>query len=218
MQYKSKEIAIIGAGGFAKECAAEIRNERSLDDFQIRFYVSDHMMHLYEQSSVQVSPLSSLDAQHESLFVTVAIGNPHIRKKIIESLPKETKFLSFISSQAHIMNALTVKIGRGCFICSGVIITSDVTIGDFCQLNLNTTIGHDCKIGDYFTTAPAVNISGNCTIGNIVYFGTNSATREGVSIPDGTTIGMNAGVVKSIELDNGTWIGCPVKLLATGFE
>ena len=67
-------------------------------------------------------------------------------------------------------------------------------------------------MGDFFTTAPSANISGNCNFGDCVYFGTNSAVRQGVKICDNVTIGMGGVVVKDIT-EEGVYIGNPLKKL-----
>ena len=90
--------------------------------------------------------------------------------------------------------------------------TCNIKIGAHAQININTTIAHDFIAGDYFTTAPSVNISGNCTFGECVYLGTNSSTREKISICDNAVIGMGSVVVKNI-VQEGTYVGNPVERL-----
>ena len=100
-----------------------------------------------------------------------------VRERIVNSLPKETKYFTYIHSTAQIHGA-DVYIGEGSIICAGTIITCNVKIGKHSHLNFITTIGHDNIIGDYFTTAPGVQISGNCVIGDRVYFEWHSAQKK----------------------------------------
>ena len=53
-----------------------------------------------------------------------------------------------------------IAIGYGSVVCANCILTCDIRLGIFHQLNLSTTIGHDTMVGDYFTTAPGVHVSG----------------------------------------------------------
>jgi sugar O-acyltransferase (sialic acid O-acetyltransferase NeuD family) len=192
--------AIIGAGGFANEVRAH------MGDCDIPSFVSDEY---FTPNKSNILPLSKFNPRE--YIVLVAVGNPMYRYNIQQILPKETKYFSFIHPSAIILGN-DVEIGDGSIICAGCIITTNIKIGRHSHLNLSTTIGHDCRIGDFFTTAPGVKISGNCEIGNRVYFGTNSSTKEKVSITDDVTVGLNSGVVKSI-YESGIYVGTPAKLI-----
>lgn len=197
-------IAIIGCGGFGREVYHHIKND--IPSANITFYVDDP----YAIPNVSL-PLSKLN--YCNCFVFVAVGDPVSRKNIVERLPADCKFATFIHSSVVILDPASVTVGYGSIICAGTILTTNVKLGNHTHLNLNTTVGHDVVMGDYATTAPAVNISGNCEIGECVYFGTNCAVKEKINICDNVTIGMNAGVVKNISLP-GTYVGTPVKLIS----
>jgi sugar O-acyltransferase (sialic acid O-acetyltransferase NeuD family) len=170
--------------------------------------VSDEHFKENKIMGVDVIPQSKFDP---TLYkVVVAIGDPSLRKRVVESLPSQTEFATIIHPNAIISK--WVKIGEGGIITAGTILTCNIEIGKHAHLNLHTTIGHDCLIGDFFTTAPAANISGNCNFGDCVYLGTNSAVRQGVKICDNVTVGMGGVVVKDIT-EEGVYIGNPVKRL-----
>ena len=190
--------ALIGAGGFAQEVRAQ------MGDNTIKCFVDDRY---YSINNDYIFPLSEFDPTIYE--VVVAIGDPRSRYDIIQRLPEETKYFTFIHPSAILLGN-DIQIGLGSIICAGVIITTNVIIGQHAHLNLHTTIGHDCRIGDYFTTAPGVKISGNCKIYDCVYVGTNASVRQKISIHSFATIGLNAGVVKHIN-DAGTYIGTPAK-------
>lgn len=190
--------ALIGAGGFAREIKAHI------GDYTIKCFVDDQY---WAENDEYIFPLSQFDPyQYE---VLVAIGDPRSRFDMIQKLPLNTKYFTFIHPSAQILGN-DVTIGQGSIICAGCIITTNVKIGEHAQLNLHTTIGHDCEIGKYFTTAPGVKVSGNCKIYDCVYIGTNASIRQKINIHSLTTIGMNAAVVKDIE-STGIYAGVPAK-------
>ena len=194
------EKVLIGAGGFAREIKAHMNSS------SMKCFVDDKYYHPNQDGIV---PLSQFDStKYEAL---VAIGDPRARYDMVQKLPQNTKYFTFIHPSALILGD-DVEIAEGSIICAGVIITTNVRIGKHAHLNLHTTIGHDCTIGDYFTTAPGVNISGNCKIYDLVYVGTNAALRQELNIHSGATSGLNAGVVKHIE-DSGTYTGVPAKKL-----
>jgi UDP-3-O-[3-hydroxymyristoyl] glucosamine N-acyltransferase len=71
---------------------------------------------------------------------------------------------------------------------------------------------HDVRAGDFFTTAPGVRINGKVQIGDLVYFGSNSVTKEEISIGNQITIGAGACVVNDI-LESGIYVGVPARKL-----
>lgn len=195
---------IIGAGGFGREVYWSLN---PIERNNTVFFVDDIY---WDGKDEKILPLSVFD--HEKYEVVVAIADSIHRERIVNGLPKKTKFFTHIHPSAQI-HGEDVIIGEGSIICAGTIITTNVKIGNHAQLNLITTIGHDCVIGDYFTTAPGVQISGNETIGNRVYFGTRSCVKQKIKICDDVIIGMNAGVVKNI-IEPGTYVGTPAKKIS----
>jgi sugar O-acyltransferase (sialic acid O-acetyltransferase NeuD family) len=193
--------AIIGAGGFGREVYWSLS---MMERIGTVFFVDDKY---YDGTDENIKPLSQFNPL--SYEVVVAIADSYARKKIVESLPINTKYFTHIHPTAQI-HGPDVKIGEGSIICAGSIITTNVEIGKHAHINLITTIGHDCIIGDYFTTAPGVQISGNEIIGDRVYFGTRSCVKQKIKICDDVIIGMNAGVVKNIT-EPGTYVGTPAK-------
>lgn len=151
--------------------------------------------------------LSEFESDKYTALITIV--NQIERDKILNFLPQKTEFETFIHDSVRILDK-NIEIGKGSIICAGSILTTNIKLGDFSQLNLNTTIGHDCVLGKNFTTAPGVNISGNCIIGNNVYIGTNASLREKLSICKDVIIGMQSSVVKDIT-ESGIYVGNPVK-------
>lgn len=186
-------LAIIGAGGFAREVECWAKKTS-----QCTFYAED------KYAGGHIKPLSYFNPTKER--AVIAIGDPTQRQRIAEALPKETIFATLIHPSVIILDPKEVTIFDGTIICAGSIITTNVKLGRHTHINLNTTIGHDCELGNYFTTAPGANISGNVTTGSNVYIGTNASIRQKVTITDNVTIGMGAIVLNDIN-DSGTYTG-----------
>jgi len=190
--------ALIGAGGFAREVKAQMKQP------DIVLFVSDEY---WFENDDNILPLSQFD--EKKYIVNVVIGDPKLRKKLIDSLPSDTKYFTFIHPTAQILDN-NIIIGEGSIICANCILTTNIKLGKHTHLNLSTTIGHDCVIGDFFTTSPGAKVSGNCTIGSEVHLGTNCSVKEKLNICDSVTIGLNAGVVKDIK-KSGVYVGVPAK-------
>jgi len=191
--------AIIGAGGCGRDIKYHILDNNPSED--ITFFVDEQYL---DENTL---PLSLLNV--EKYEVIVAIGSPIARKQMVEKLPKNINFFTFIHKSAIILDK-NIIIGKGSMVYAGCILTTNITIGEHCHLNLSTTISHDAKIGDYVTTSPGVRIAGSCNIGNNVYIGMNSSIREKINICDNVLIGLNSGVVKNI-YDEGVYGGVPAK-------
>lgn len=207
-----KKYCIYGTGGFGREVLCLVKDilsqeNKSIDDHVV-FLVDDEFFD--EDIIMGISVIKKSHFNADDYNVTVAVGNPHFRKQIVDSMPKSTTYNTLIHPNCIISD--WIKIGEGTIITAGCILTCNIEIGKHCHLNLNTTIGHDCIIGNYVTSAPAVNISGRCILGDEISLGTNSAIREKISICNDVTIGMGGIVVKSIN-EPGTYIGNPLKKL-----
>lgn len=196
----NKHIAIIGNGGFAKEIACNLKK------YSYNFYVSRNF--ITKENINTVSAIEDIDFDKSKILL--CIGDPVIRRKIVDSLPKNVSYMTYIDKYARILNKETVNIGAGSIITSGCLLTTNINIGKFTIINLNTTIGHDTTIGKFVTISPGVNISGNVNIGNNNFYGSNVSIRDNVTICDDVKVGMGSTVLKNIQIP-GTYFGSPLK-------
>lgn len=188
------KLALYGCGGHAREVAAQIGKE-------VAFFVDD------QYSNDVAKPISKFDPSTHQMMV--AVGNSKDRFDIVQKLPKETQYFTFIHPTALIMDK-NIEIGEGSFIGAYSILTTNIKIGKHTVLNRGNQIGHDCEIGDYFSAMPGAVVSGNVKIHDCVYMGTNSSIREKITIHSLSTIGMNSCVTKNIE-NSGVYVGIPAK-------
>lgn len=193
-------IGVIGYGSFSREILCRLKMP-----YDIFYYGNLNK----EIKNINIYDISKFNPNKYKALITITDNNE--RETIIKQLPSNTEYFTYIDKNAIFLDKGNIKLGKGNIICAGSIISTNVEIGDFVQINLNTTIGHDTKIGNFTTTAPGVNISGNCTIGNKVYMGTNSSIKQKIKISDDVIIGMNAGVTKDID-KKGIYIGTPATI------
>lgn len=188
------KLAIFGYGGHAREVAAQM-------DVEVTFFVDDDYVNEFTK------PISSFNPQEFRMMV--AVGDSKERKKIVDKLPKETTYYTFIHPTALIMSD-DIVIGQGSFIGANCILTTNIVLGEHTLLNRGVQIGHDSVIGHFFSAMPGVVVSGNVLIGDSVYMGNNSSVKEKISICDKVIIGSNGCVVKNI-ISSGVYVGVPVK-------
>jgi sugar O-acyltransferase (sialic acid O-acetyltransferase NeuD family) len=189
--------ALIGAGGHAQEVRAH------MGDFTMKCFVDDVY---WKPNKDYIFPLSEFDPNEYE--VLIAVGDSRTRYDMVNKLPKETKYFTYIHPSAQLLSP--ISIGEGSFIGANCVLTYNIKIGKHAILNRAVHIGHDCIIGDYFSAMPGVIVSGNVTIYDLVYIGTNSSIKEKLSIHSLSTIGLNSGIVKNIN-EPGTYVGIPSK-------
>jgi len=187
--------AIFGFGGHAREILQIVPNIHKV-------YVDDNF------NTKDTSPISEFDPEEYEMMICVADSQD--REKIVNKLPSETKYFSFIHPTALLFS--DVKVGEGSYIGPYCILTENITIGSHAILNRMNQIGHDCEVKDFLSMMPGSIISGNCSVGNKVYLGSNSSIKEKIFVCDNVTIGLNSGVVKNIS-ESGVYGGVPVAKL-----
>ena len=188
------KLALFGYGGHAKEVACQMGKE-------VTFFVDD------EYSNNIAKPISTFNPKEYMMIVAVADSKD--RARVINKLPKETKYFTFIHPSAHIMDD-NIEIGYGSFIGANSILTTNIKLGNHTLLNRGNHIGHDTIAGDFFSMMPCAVIGGNVTLGDNVYLGSCSNVREKIYINSNVIVGMNAAVVKDIN-KSGTYVGVPAK-------
>lgn len=205
-----KDIVIIGAGGFGREVAWLIEdiNKVNKEWNLVGFVDDDEYLQGKEINGYKV--VGDIEwLKNQSYYVVNAIGDPIIKKKIIERLKfSKNKYPALI--HPSVIYSDKVSFGEGTIICAGNIITVDIGIGKHVIINLDCTIGHDVIIEDYSTILPSVNVSGFVKIGECVSVGTGAAIIQGISIGKNTTIGAGSVVVKDLP-ENCTAVGVPAK-------
>lgn len=205
-----KDIVIIGAGGFGREVAWLIEDINKVNnEWNIVGFVDDN-------KSIQGTEINGYKVvgnidwlEKQEVFVVNAIGDPVIKKKVMDKLDgSKNKYPVLI--HPSVICSDRVSFGEGSIICAGNIITVNVEIGKHVIINLDCTIGHDANIGDYSTVLPSVNVSGFVKAEECVSVGTGSAVIQGVNIGRNTVVGAGAVVVKDLPA-NCTAVGSPAK-------
>lgn len=210
-----KNLAIFGVGGFGREVLTVIQAINNVEpEWNVVGFFDDGfeigtIVNRYEV----LGGVNELNAWKEPLSVIIAIGTPHIKQAIISKLSNPNlDFPTIVHPTVVIGDSNYVKIGKGCIICAGTIITTNIEIQDFVILNLACTVGHDTIIEKYSAFMPSVNISGEVLIGEGVYVGTGARIINQISIGKNTIVGAGAVVVRDLP-PNCTAVGLPAKVI-----
>ena len=208
-----KKIVLIGAGGFGREAASiiEVLN-RQKPQYELLGFLEDGE-NFHEGMMVNGYPIlgrSDWILDHkDDVLCNCTIGNPHTKARIQRELTaKGVQFETLIGALSYI--APYTKIGKGCVLYGGVMVSVNCTIGDGVLLNQWVDIGHDAVIGDYTTIMPATGISGYCRIGSEVNIGGHAFVIPGRKVGDNATVAAGSIVFSNVKAGT-TVLGNPAK-------
>jgi sugar O-acyltransferase (sialic acid O-acetyltransferase NeuD family) len=206
----NKPIAIYGAGGFGREVLTLIEHinvQEKLWDFL--GYFDDQMI----DSPLYLGDATAINTFEGELQLVLATGDScmrhAMRQKIIK---KDVIFPTLIHPSVILGRREAINIGVGCVLCAGVVITLDVSLGDFSVINLNTTIGHNSNLGTFNSLMPGVNIAGDVQLADRVYVGSGANILNGRTVGAQTKIGSGAVVTKDLPA-NCTAVGVPAVIV-----
>ncbi len=205
----TRDLIIIGAGGFARETAWLVERINSV---KATWNLLGFMDNDPETIGKFINGYPVLDeADHEEKYQDVwyvcAIGPSKSRRRVVNKY-EQAKFATLIDPDVKISKR--VEIGAGSIICAGNIITVNITIGKHVIINLDCTIGHDVVMGDFVTLYPSVNVSGLTNIGDCTEIGTGTQIIQMKSIGRESIVGAGAVVIRNVP-EKCTVVGNPAK-------
>ncbi len=213
-----KRIAIIGAGGCAREVAWLIEdisaaiNQEASGYATVGFLVSDTSRPGPCDSPI-LGDFSWLESNHVDALA-MGIGTPAVRLKLAEELKGRFPHIAWpaLVHPSVKWQRRTMQVGEGVIICAGNIATVNVRFEPFCIVGVSCTIGHEAVIGRGCVLNPMVNISGGVELGSGVLVGTGAQIMQYVKVSDGARVGSGAVVNKDVDLGT-TVVGIPAKEL-----
>ncbi|MCB9554625.1 MAG: acetyltransferase [Deltaproteobacteria bacterium] len=190
------EIAILGAGGLAREVAqliGQINAERPR--WRVVAFVAK-----FDSTSPRaiggVPVIDDRDFERRDLALAIGVGEPALRGRLVERYTGAA-FPNLIHPTVA-LDASDVTLGEGNIICRGSIFTTAISIGSYNYFNIGCTYGHDCRFADCSVINPGVNVSGAVTVGDRCLLGTGATILQGLSIGDAATVGAGAVVTKNV--------------------
>jgi sugar O-acyltransferase (sialic acid O-acetyltransferase NeuD family) len=187
-----RTIAIIGAGGNAREIAGIIRD---LGTFEFMGFLADGKG---EYDSPVLGGFDWLES-HDVDCLAMGIGNPKAKFSVGEMLGQRHPHIEWpalIHPTAYV--GPTCCLEAGAIACVGAIATEHVRVRRFAQLNFGCTVGHEAEIGEASLINPGASISGGVRIGKRVMFGTGARVIQYINVGDDAVVGSGAVVIKDV--------------------
>ncbi|MCD4756734.1 MAG: NeuD/PglB/VioB family sugar acetyltransferase [Arcobacteraceae bacterium] len=118
----------------------------------------------------------------KNAIITVGqIKTNEIRVELFNRLKKiGFHFPVIISPLAYVSKHSSIS--EGTIIMHQVLINSNVTIGKNCIINSKALIEHDVTVGDNCHISTASVLNGNVIVENDTFYGSNTTSKEGISI------------------------------------
>ena len=208
---------IFGAGGFAREVHFLIKRCRAARqplDALACFVVADQDPLVGQQlHGVPVRGETHFFEAHagQTINCFVAVGAPALRQKIVTSIRRHLQpVFPVLLDPSVIYDRDRVMIAEGTIVCAGTILTTDIQIKAFTQINLDCTVGHDVVIDAFSTLSPGVHVSGGVQMGSSCFIGTGAVILENLQLAEKTVVGAGA-VVTTHLTEAGIYIGVPAR-------
>ena len=191
-------VAILGAGGFAREVWWALRDARAHGS-ALRFEPVMFVDRDARGAPLKGLPVRTLDDVGSDVLLVCGIGGmTEIKERAVEAaLSAGHRFAPAVIAESARVGP-DVEIGEGSILCAGVIATTDIEIGRHVAINLDCTLGHDARVGDFATISPGCHVSGRVMIGRGAYIGTGASILESLTIGERAVLG--AGAVATMDV------------------
>jgi sugar O-acyltransferase (sialic acid O-acetyltransferase NeuD family) len=192
-------MLIIGAKGLAKEILQILEAKNKInklvffDDININDprYVYDNYLILRTDQEIKEY------FKQDNRFA-LGIGNPKLRKKLCDRFEKLGGMLSSVTDKTTTIGNYTV-IEDGCILMAGVKISNGVNIGKALLAYYDVVITHDVSIGDYVELSPGSKLLGHVKVEDEVHIGSGAIILPKLKIGKGSIIGAGAIVTKDVK-------------------
>jgi len=151
-------------------------------------------------------------SDYKEVSCFIAIGDNSERKTVYEKLFLLGFKLPYVVS-GHSVIDRTVKIGLGSIVSHGVIINSQVEIGNNNLINTGAIIEHHCIIEDHIHLAPKSLLCGNVKILEKTFVGAGAIVAPKNMINRNSIIAAGAVVISSKSNEGAKYMGVPAREL-----
>ena len=209
-----KDLIIVGTGGVGRETAQIVEEMNKVKkEWNILGFIDDNkdLKGKIVNGYRVIGDRTYLNYFEKEVYVVIAIANYSVKKELVKFLINQNvKYATLIHPSVRLND--TIKIGEGCIVYPGVIMTVNIDVGNHVIISPKCGIGHDSIIEDYVTLLWNVNVSGNEKSRQGATLGSGSTIIQGLEIGRGSFVGAGSVVIRDIEA-NKTAVGVPSRYI-----
>jgi sugar O-acyltransferase (sialic acid O-acetyltransferase NeuD family) len=202
----TKQIVLVGAGGFGRETIDVIDAINSVDvepTFEVIGAVDDdpksvNMDLLARRGVGYLGAIRRLPIDFPQARFVIGVGNPKVREEIAEFLSEFGMSAVTLVHPKSVIGSLS-SLGPGTVICAGVQISTNVVLGEHVHVNPGAVVGHDAHLSSFVSVNPGAIISGNVAISRGSLVGAGAVILQGLTVGSRSVVGAGAVVVKNVE-------------------
>jgi sugar O-acyltransferase (sialic acid O-acetyltransferase NeuD family) len=211
-----KDLVILGAGGFAREVwwLCEDVNEDARSWNVLGF--------IDEAPGTEGRVLCDLpvlgdfgwfEGRVGRPFVICGVGANRTRRRFVEKARSlGLRHATLVHPTAR--RSRFVEVGEGSVICAGTVLTTQIRVGAYVNVNLGCTIGHDVVVEDFCNLSPGVHVSGSVHLEEGVDVGTGVVVLPGRRVGRDSTLGAGAVVTADVP-PRSVAVGIPARVVRT---
>lgn len=193
MQYKNKQILVIGKGGLFRQAEKHLHK--------------GYQYYFYEDAD------GKGELENNKFYGLIVLVSGGIKRKDIYK--RFIKYTSKPRIKHEIIAPTTLydsRLGEECIVLDNCFIEKDVKIGNNCLFNVGAQIHHNSEIRDWVELCPRALILGGCKIGEGSFIGANATVLPKITIGKNCIIGAGSVVTKNIP-NNVIAYGNPCKFI-----
>jgi carbonic anhydrase/acetyltransferase-like protein (isoleucine patch superfamily) len=145
-----RNLYIVGAGGFGRECAGNFRLWNGFADrYDLKGFLDDDPAALagYAGYPPIRGGVGDFRPGPDDVFVC-ALGIVAVRRRCIAALAAKGGRFATLAAPSAVVHA-TARLGEGCLVLDRAIVSADVKLGDHVLCHANVLLGHDTRVGDH---------------------------------------------------------------------
>lgn len=198
-----KRVIIVGAGGFGREVYSWARAHPDCGKaWEITGFLDDNSRAL-ESFNYEVpilGPVAAHQTESDERFLC-AIGSPAVKRSVCQQLlDRGGVFLTLV--HPSVIMGRNVQLGRGVVLCPGVVLTCDISVGDFAMINCLSSAGHDVRIGDWATISAHCDMTGRTELGEMAFMGSGARLLPGKKVGPRALVGAGSVVLSNVRADS----------------
>lgn len=198
-------IVVVGAGGFGRE-ALDVLEAINADAGALVFRIvgvvdsapsARNLDRLAERGIAFLgSEAAWLESAPDAQYL-IGVGSPQARMSI-DARFRAAGLIAAAAVHPRAVIGSRTSVAEGSVICSGVQVSTNVSIGRHVHLNPNSTIGHDTGIEEFVSVNPGAVVSGDVLVRAGALVGAGAVVLQGLMLGAGCTVGAAACVVSDV--------------------